>query len=93
MNIIKKYTPTIVVVIAAIIITLGIAHFFGAFDNRQRIDTTWNFTRAQVLMPDGKVVSGAVESWLDFDDGDQLQVKIDGKTYLTFASNVVLIAD
>ena len=40
---------------------------------------------------DGSVVEGEVESWRDYDDGDQLQVTINGVTYLTHASNVVLM--
>ena len=54
-------------------------------------DTHNKFDRAMIKMPDGSVVSGKVDNWLGFDDGDQLQVKIDGKTYLTHATNVALI--
>lgn len=59
--------------------------------NRAVFDTHYKFDRAVIKMPDGSVVSGKVDSWLDFDDGDQLQVKIDGKTYLTHATNVMLV--
>ena len=44
-----------------------------------------------IAMPDGSVGEGEVESWRDYDDGDQLQVTINGVTYLTHASNVVLM--
>ena len=40
-------------------------------------------------MPDGTIVEGRLESWDDY-EGDQLQVKIDGVTYLIHSSNVVL---
>ena len=43
-------------------------------------------------LPDGSYVEGPVQSWRDYDDGDQLQVTIDGVTYLTHASNVVLMS-
>ena len=59
--------------------------------NRQVIDLTYQYDRAVIAMPDGSVVQGTVESWKDY-DGDQLQVKIDGVTYLTHAENVVLMA-
>ena len=44
-------------------------------------------------MPDGSVVSGKVSSWKDYDDSDAVQLVIDGKTYYTHLSNVVLISD
>lgn len=39
------------------------------------------------------MVDGKVESWKDFEDGDQIQVKIDGVTYLVHSSNITLIYD
>lgn len=64
-----------------------------ACGNRSLFDTTYTFNRAIISLPDGSFIQGTVESWRDYDDGDQLQVTIDGVTYLTHASNVVLIAD
>lgn len=61
--------------------------------NRQIIDTTYSYDKAIIRLPDGEVVSGAVESWKDYGDGDQLQVKIDGKTYLVHSSDVVLVKE
>lgn len=61
--------------------------------NKQMADFTYKFDRACICLPNGKVVEGKVDSWLDFEDGDQIQVKIDGVTYLTHISNVVLIND
>lgn len=59
--------------------------------NLQFVDTNWSFDRAIISLPNGEVVEGKVDSWRDFEDGDQLQVKIDGVTYLTHSMNVVLI--
>ena len=42
-------------------------------------------------MPNGEVVEGEIESWKDFEDGDQIQVKIDGDMYLVHSSNIVMI--
>lgn len=61
--------------------------------NKQIFDTTYSFDRAQIIMPDGSIISGKVESWTDFDDGDQIQVKINGTTYLVHSENIVLIAE
>ena len=42
---------------------------------------------------EGSVISGKIESWKDYDDGDQIQVKIDGTTYLVHSVNIVLIKE
>lgn len=60
---------------------------------KQVVDTTFRFDSAIVSLPDGTVVSGKVQSWMDYEDGDQIQVKIDGTTYLVHSSNIVLIAE
>ena len=57
------------------------------------VDTTYNFNRAIIRLPDGEIVAGEVEAWKDYEDGDQLQVKINGTTYLTHSENVVLIKE
>lgn len=60
--------------------------------NRQAFDTTYNFNYAYIQLPNGECIEGKVSSWTDFEDGDQLQVKMDdGTTYLTHSSNVVLV--
>lgn len=59
--------------------------------NQSLIDTTYNFDEATIVVPDGTVVRGKVESWTDYDDSDAIQIKIDGKVYYTFLGNVVLI--
>ena len=61
--------------------------------NKQLFDVTYHYDRAIVYLPNGEIVEGRVSSWTDFDDGDSIQVKIDGKMYLTHVSNVCLIDD
>ena len=62
--------------------------------NRAFIDTTYNFSRAIVYAPDGtKITEGKISNWRDYNDSDQLQVCINGKTYLTAAENIILIAE
>ena len=78
----KKFIITLVLAFMLTLVGCG---------NQQLIDTTHTFNYAQIKMMDGTCVEGKVDSWKDFEDGDQLQVKINGDTYLTHSSNVVLI--
>lgn len=59
--------------------------------NMDLIDTTYHFDRAIIYLPNGEVIEGKVQSWTDYENSDQIQVKINGKTYLTHITNVVLI--
>ena len=86
----KKLIITVVIVALVIVSIVFIWH---KVYNRQLIDLTYSYDYAIILMPDGSVVKGKVQSWTDFEDGDQIQVKIDGKTYLTHSMNVVMIKD
>ena len=73
----KKVIVGVVSVLASALLMAGC--------NKQVIDLTW----AQLKMPDGTIVEGNVESWCDY-EGDQLQVVIDGVTYLVHSSNIVM---
>mgnify|MGYP005799109619 CR=1 FL=1 len=61
--------------------------------NKQVVDLTYSYERAIVSLPNGEIVEGKVQSWTDYEDGDQIQVKIDGVTYLVHSSQVVLISE
>lgn len=75
--------------LSALIMLLALS----ACGNRQFIDTTYTFNKAIISLPDGTVVEGKVTSWKDYEDGDQIQVVIDGTTYLLHASNVALVSE
>lgn len=60
--------------------------------NRSILDTTYTFDYAIIELRNGEIIEGKVEKWLDY-DSDQIQVTIDGKTYLEHISNVDLIAE
>ena len=79
-----------IVLAAAIVLSLA-ATMTGC--NKQMVDLTYSYEYAIISLPNGEVVEGKVSSWTDFEDGDQIQVKIDGKTYLVHSSNIVLISD
>jgi hypothetical protein len=57
------------------------------------MDTTFKFDKAIIFLPNGESIEGEVDSWLDFENSDMIQVKIDDVTYLTHATNVILIAE
>ena len=61
--------------------------------NKQMVDLIYSYERAILSLPNGQIVEGKVTSWTDFEDGDQIQVRIDGKTYLVHSSNIVLISN
>ncbi len=61
--------------------------------NKQIFDTTYSFDKAIISLPNGDVVEGKVDSWTDYEDGDQIQVKINGVTYLVHSSDIVLIKE
>lgn len=60
--------------------------------NRQiGFDTKQRFDEAIVFTSEYEVVSGDIDSWRDFEESDVVQITIDGITYLTHYSNVILI--
>ena len=58
--------------------------------NKQIIDFTYSYKYAIIKMPDGSIVEGEVQSWADY-EGEQLQIVIDGNTYLANSVNVVMM--
>lgn len=54
------------------------------------IDFTQSFHWAIIQLGNGELIEGEVENWRDFDESDVVQVTIDGITYLTHYSNVIL---
>lgn len=80
-------------IITCFLILVLMLCMLSACGNKALIDTVYTFDRAVLCMPDGTIVSGEVESWTDYEDGDQIQVKIDGVVYLVHSSQIVLIHD
>lgn len=77
----------------ALALIMALTMFCGSAWNKQWFDLTYSFNKAVLRMPNGNIISGEVQSWTDYEDGDQIQVKIDGVTYLAHSSNVVLISE
>lgn len=82
-----------IIVLALMLVLMSVALVGCDEYNYQMVDTTYGYDRAVVSLPNGEIVEGNVDSWFDFEDGDQIQVKIDGTTYLVHSSDVVLIKD
>ena len=78
-----------------LLVLLLVAMCFGlcACGNYDAWDTVYIYDRAIISLADGSVVTGRVQNWRDYEDGDQIQVKVDGKIYLVHSTNVTLIAE
>lgn len=77
--------------ILAIMLVMIMAVSLIGCGNRQLFDATYTFDYAIIELPNGEIVEGKVDTWNDY-EGEQLQIKIDGVTYLTHSENVVMIA-
>lgn len=83
----KKKSLTLVGIVGLCVVAVG------GCGNKQLFNSTYSFERAIISLPNGDVIEGPVQSWTDFEDGDQIQVKIGGKQYLVHSENVVLISE
>jgi hypothetical protein len=73
------------------VVCLGMFSFVSC--NKQMFDTSYTFTKAYINLGN-KTIEVDVESWTDFDDGDQIQIKTtDGKVYLGHSSNIILVKE
>lgn len=90
----KKKIMIVTVLVIVVLLVAAVAFIINDnFYNRTLIDLTYAYGTAIIRLPDGQIVKGDVESWTDYNDGDQIQVKIDGKVYLVHSANVVLIKE
>lgn len=78
-------------IILALVLLLCIVLIFGC--NYTSIDLTYKFDKAIIELPNGTIVDGKIQSWRDYSNSDQLQVKINGVVYLVHSSDCVLISD
>ena len=51
------------------------------------------FTYGYIRLGDKDIVEGYITQWRDYDEGDEVQLLINGKYYLTHYSCVVMVAD
>lgn len=89
----KKQTMSRIILAFVLFMTIILFAAILSGCNKQLVDLTYSYENAIVCLPNGEVVEGKVSSWTDFADGDQIQVKINGKTYLVHSSNIALISN
>lgn len=52
---------------------------------------TDEFDYAYILLQDGTVIQGEIDSWQGYRDNDYLQITVNGNTYLVHRINATLI--
>lgn len=77
--------------ILAVLVLVALMVVLTGCGNRDMFDTVYTYDEAVLSMADGTIVRGKVENWRDYEDGEQIQVKIDGVTYLVNSVNITLI--
>ena len=63
------------------------------FGNQYLVDTVRQYDYAIIKLDGATFAEGKVEKWTDYEDGDQIQVQIEGNTYLVHSSNIVLMKE
>ena len=80
-----------VVMILVAAIAFGAVAFQTFNGNRTLIDTKFYYDYAIVQLADGSVIEGKVDTWRDY-EGEQIQVTINGETWLVHSVNLSLRA-
>lgn len=80
-------------IIAVIFLCIVAMLILAGCSNIQFMDTTFKFNKAIIVLSDGTRIEGTVQSWLDYEDSDTIQVKINNISYYTSSHNVLLIAE
>ena len=79
--------------ILVLVLAVGVILGCTGCGNKDMWDTVYTYDKAIISLPNGGTVEGQVQSWTDYEDGDQLQIKIDGKTYLVHSEDCALITE
>lgn len=80
-----------VVMILVAAIAFGAVTFQTFNGNRTLIDTKFYYDYAIVQLADGSVIEGKVDTWRDY-EGEQIQVTINGETWLVHSANISMRA-
>ncbi len=74
-----------------LLITICLCLASYKIENRQiGFDTKQTFKWAIIQLGNGELIEGPVDSWRDFSQSDVVQVTINGDTYLSHYSNIIL---
>lgn len=81
-----------VIVLVALLVVGALVLSGCSLGNREvGWDLKQSFDEAIIILHNGEMIEGKIDSWRDFDKSDAVQVTIEGTTYLTHYSNVILI--
>ena len=81
-----------VLAISGVLITKNVRNILYN-GNEQVFDTNWRYNWAIIQLGNGELLEGTVTSWKDFSESDMIQFTMDGITYLTHSSNVILCTE
>ncbi len=73
-----------------VIAIMGTGVFF-TFNGNRTLDTKFYYDYAIVQLANGSVIEGKVDSWRDY-EGEQIQVTINGETWLVHSANLSMRA-
>lgn len=89
----KKIITTAILAATTLAICLFTSGCTGC-GNKTFFDTTYTFEYAMITLPNGEVVEGEVKEWSDYEDGDQVQIKLkNGNTYLVHSEDCALMVN
>lgn len=87
----KSIVLSLVTLIVGSILMIGAFAFQTFNGNRTIIDTKFYYDYAIVQLADGSIIEGKVDSWRDY-EGEQIQVTINGETWLVHSANISMRA-
>ena len=83
----KKVIGIILIMVISLFVLTGCTSGY----NKTIIDLNYHFTKCKTWVGN-EVIEIEIESWTDFEDGEQIQIKgKDGNVYLVSANNSILI--
>ena len=81
-------------ILALVLVLCAIALSACKIGNRQiGLDTTQTFKYAVIQLGNGELVEGKIDTWRDFKDSEEVQITINGITYLTSYENVIMATE
>ena len=81
----------VIALVALLVISVLVLSGCSLGNRNIGFDLKQSFDDAIVILHNGEMIEGKVDSWRDFNESDVVQVTIEGVTYLTHYSNVILI--
>ena len=60
--------------------------------NKDLWDTNYTYDTAVIQLSNNESVEVEIKQWTDYEDGDQLQIKIGDITYLVHSSKAILMS-